>query len=109
MRPEIQSWRQSESHSAITRNGDPGAHWFDGEVYTPRGIVVVYSQGLEDRDSTSSAYRTVYRGRYYYASERKARTLHGLAIMAGKFMREVVAGGPAVPDGGEETTKEPNT
>ena len=99
MNLNIQSWKQVGNHSCITREEWDGTSWYSGEVGTPHGFVSVYSQGL-DGDNPSTSYRAIYRGRYYYATEKTAHTPRGLAITAGRFMRKVVALVPPAQEDG---------
>lgn len=61
--------------------------WWDGEVVTPQGIVSVYS------DERYTRLDFVYGGRLYMRNDRGGkRTERGLAILAGRFAREIAGG-----------------
>lgn len=72
----------------IEERGQPGETYLQGEVITPQGIVTVYSQG-GPRWFTASSYRIVVNGRLHTRGEKRRRTKRGLAIMAGRFAREI--------------------
>jgi len=75
-----------DNFNCITTHEYNGAEYTDGEVGTPNGFVSVYSE------ESLSSYRFIWGGRLYYMSEHVPRNARGLAIVAGKLVKRIVAG-----------------
>lgn len=79
--------RAEDSRSAVTTTrahiGEWGTAGLKGYVVTWDGIVHVWGT------AGSSTYLFVLEGVAYWRTERRRRTARGLAIMAGKFAREI--------------------
>lgn len=69
--------------SSIQTHRTEHGNYLEGMVFTPHGIVAVYSQ----EDATT--FRTVVDGQLYHMGERRGRTARGLAILAQRWMREI--------------------
>ena len=78
-----------ENWSSIKTCESKHGSWLEGEVGTPSGFVLVYSQG---DDFPNSSYRLIWKEKYYLMSEPVERTSRGLAIIAGKFVKQVIEG-----------------
>ncbi len=86
-----ESYKMQNTFSSISTNKE--WNYEDGIVFTPHGIVHVYSQGDEEKKHRPHTYiRFVYQGRMHIRTLNKKYTRRGLAIMAGKFIREVSNG-----------------
>ncbi len=84
------------AYGCYQRSGKDGGEPLEvsGTVMTPHGFVRAYSwspapEAPPSKAEPHSSYTIVIKGRCYYAGERRARTLRGLVIMAGKFARKV--------------------
>ena len=72
--------------------GDTG-EWNDGEVFTPFGVVSVYSERQTTpagKRNDYESYGFVWGGRYYSRRGNRYRTKIGLARIAARLIKEVV-------------------
>lgn len=77
------SWKPA-THGRIHQRGDED--WIDGIVVTPLGYVTAYA------DSRMTCMRFIWRGREHARTIKRTRpTDRGLAVLAGKFAREIAA------------------
>lgn len=84
------------ARSSVEQHGDAeGGYYYDGAVFTPDGIVLVYSQGWHTggRLKPASTFRVVVRGREYAEVHDHAYTPRALAVIARRFARKIAAGG----------------
>lgn len=87
-RPKRSTWTNKvrRTYAIMTRHGEAERSYLMGEVYTPDGIVVVYTQ------DGHSNYRLMHLGRVWSMSEDRRRTTRGLAIIAARWAFNVVNG-----------------
>lgn len=84
---EHSSFKLNSVFSNIDTNERYG--FFHGVVTTPSGMVKVYSQ---DAGRPYTVLQTFHNNRLYSRRVRKSFTKRGLAIIAHRFVKEVVAG-----------------
>ena len=65
-------------------------HYFTGTVFTPLGMIDVYSQDSFRGSNPSTTLRFTYKGRMYHRYINRAYTARGLAILAHRFAKEIV-------------------
>lgn len=77
-------------YAAATSEGRRVHH--EGHVATPHGYVLVFSDPEALNDHGWTSLRFIWRGRTWYYTEKRAHSPRGCAILAGRFVRDVVAG-----------------
>jgi hypothetical protein len=79
------SWKITQtSANGVEKRGEPPYEYWGGAVATPHGYVEVFSQ----KDWT--ALNFAHQGRMHRRSIRREYTKRGLAILAGRFAKEIV-------------------
>lgn len=85
---ELEKFKQCGVSSAITHEKE--YDYLDGVVYTPLGIVSVYSQG-DAKHRKFSSFRCILNGEYYLATVMKRYSKLGLSRVAHKFIKQAFA------------------
>lgn len=80
------TWSRLTDNETTCHDGSV-LEWTKGTVLTPDGVVDVYSQ---PGANAYSSYEAVVYGRHYIRTESIHRNHRGLAIQAGRFIREIV-------------------
>lgn len=88
MKIRNENYKICKVFSSVSTNNE--WNFEDGIIFTPQGIVHVYSQGDKEKNHKQSTFlRMIYKGRMYLQRRKKRYSKRGLAIIAGKFAREV--------------------